>query len=243
MDVSESIRGCRQASAVLLDGLERSRITDATARRPSLLPGWSVGHVLTHLARNADSHRRMVEAAADDRVVDQYPGGAAQREAEIEAGARRPARQLLDDLGTSEESLWAAWDGVSPETWARQSRRWGSQPWPMAEQPFLRWREVALHSTDLGLDVLTPESWSDAYVAHELRRQLAALAARLPGRLPVDVVVTDRGWDVVVMGTGPGDPEPLATVAGASRDLLAWAVGRLAASEPWPGLAGWEAVP
>jgi len=39
-------------------------LTDADARGPSLLPGWSVGHVLTHLARNADSLVRMLKAAA-----------------------------------------------------------------------------------------------------------------------------------------------------------------------------------
>ena len=30
-------------------------LTDDQAREPSLLPGWSRGHVLTHLARNADA--------------------------------------------------------------------------------------------------------------------------------------------------------------------------------------------
>src|SRR5215472_17296509 len=29
-------------------------LTDAAAREPSLLPGWTRGHVLTHVARNAD---------------------------------------------------------------------------------------------------------------------------------------------------------------------------------------------
>jgi hypothetical protein len=38
-------------------------LTDDGARRRSRLPGWTVGHVLTHLARNADSHLRMLEAA------------------------------------------------------------------------------------------------------------------------------------------------------------------------------------
>ena len=36
-------------------------IADAAERK---LEGWTVGHVLTHLARNADSHVRMLEAAA-----------------------------------------------------------------------------------------------------------------------------------------------------------------------------------
>src|SRR5204862_5680301 len=37
---------------------------DADVRRPSLLPGWSGGHVLTHLARNPASHARRTDAVA-----------------------------------------------------------------------------------------------------------------------------------------------------------------------------------
>ncbi|MTA15332.1 MAG: maleylpyruvate isomerase, partial [Actinobacteria bacterium] len=57
-------------------------IDDETVRRPSLLPGWTVGHVLAHLARNADSHVRMLVAGERGEVADQYAGGAAGREAE-----------------------------------------------------------------------------------------------------------------------------------------------------------------
>ncbi|MFF9641495.1 maleylpyruvate isomerase N-terminal domain-containing protein [Kitasatospora aureofaciens] len=41
-----------------------ARLCDADARAPSLLPGWSRGHVLTHLARNADGPRPPHGAAA-----------------------------------------------------------------------------------------------------------------------------------------------------------------------------------
>ncbi len=241
MEVSQSVIGCRRATAVLLEAVDG--LTDGQARAPSLLPGWSVGHVLTHLARNADSHSRMVEAAAEGRVVDQYPGGSTQRDTEIEAGAGRPADVLLEDVRVATSTLDDLWEGAAPEVWAGWSRRWGSQPWPMAEQPFLRWREVALHSSDLGLDGLTPEAWSDGYVDHELRRQLAALAPRLPGRRPVHVGPTDRDWDVVVMGTGEADPEPVTVVTGTTRRLLAWLVGRGSVDPAWPRLAGWTAVP
>ncbi len=156
---------------------------------------------------------------------------------------RGQPRQLADDLLAAELALRETWDRVPPEAWARDSRRWGIQPWPLAGQPFLRWREVALHSSDLGLKGLTAESWSDTYVAHELLRQVAALAPRLPGRMPVDVVVGGQGWDVVVMGTGPGDPVPLVTVAGTSREILAWLVGRGSSPPSWPQLTGWQAVP
>src|SRR6476661_9592554 len=65
-------------------------LDNATARGASLLPHWTRGHVLTHLARNADSNTGMFRAAQRGEVVFQYPGGADQRTGDIEAGAGRP---------------------------------------------------------------------------------------------------------------------------------------------------------
>jgi len=44
-------------------------LSDADVRRPSALPDWTVGHVLTHVARNADSHVRRTRAAQRHEVV------------------------------------------------------------------------------------------------------------------------------------------------------------------------------
>src|SRR5437870_836296 len=76
-------------------------LNDADVRRASPLPGWSVGHVLSHVARNADSHTRRAQAASRNEVVDQYAGGWEGREAEIAAGADRTARELIDDVRDS----------------------------------------------------------------------------------------------------------------------------------------------
>ena len=88
-------------------------LSDAHVRRASLLPGWTVGHVLTHVARNADSHVRRAEAAVRGDVVDQYDGGYAGREADIEAGAGRSAAELLDDVRRSAAAVDAAWRAAS----------------------------------------------------------------------------------------------------------------------------------
>ena len=72
------------AQATLLAAI--ADLTDEVARGPSRLPGWSVGHVLTHLARNADSVVWRLEGAALGELRDQYPGGLEQR-----AGTLRPA--------------------------------------------------------------------------------------------------------------------------------------------------------
>src|SRR5450631_874300 len=57
---------------------------------PSNLPGWSRGHVLTHLARNADGMRNVLLAARTGVAVPMYPSRDL-RDADIVAGATRPA--------------------------------------------------------------------------------------------------------------------------------------------------------
>jgi maleylpyruvate isomerase len=87
--MSELLDACRETHERLI--ATASKIDDATARRPSRLPGWNVGHVLTHIARNADGHYRRVQAALRGESAARYPGGKEQREREIEEGAGRPA--------------------------------------------------------------------------------------------------------------------------------------------------------
>ena len=71
------VEGCAAAQAALLDDI--ADLSDDVARRPSRLPGWTVGHVLTHIARNADSLVWRLEGAARGELRDQYPGGLEQR--------------------------------------------------------------------------------------------------------------------------------------------------------------------
>src|SRR5256714_5797907 len=75
-------------------------LSDAQAREPSLLPGWTRGHVLTHIARNADGLRNLLVWARTGVVTPQYPNPQA-REAGIAAGARRPAGALAEDVEQS----------------------------------------------------------------------------------------------------------------------------------------------
>ncbi|MFI9324466.1 maleylpyruvate isomerase N-terminal domain-containing protein [Kitasatospora aureofaciens] len=65
----------RAATGLLLR--TAARLCDAGVRAPSLLPGWSRGHVLTHLARNADGGRRLPSwARTGVRTPLPGPGGA-----------------------------------------------------------------------------------------------------------------------------------------------------------------------
>jgi maleylpyruvate isomerase len=153
-------------------------LTDAEARRPSRLPRWTVGHVLTHIARNADSHLRAFTGARDGVVIDRYPGGESQRDGEIEDGAPRSATELVADVEATAAALVEAWRGLPPAAWAAVGSCIG-QPEPIESLPFKRWREVEVHHADLGLD-FGVDDWSDGFVSRELRVATMAWRARMP---------------------------------------------------------------
>src|SRR3954453_10228646 len=75
---------------------------DEDMRAPSLLPQWTRGHVLTHLARNADGGSRLLTWARTGTPTAEYASLAA-RAAQIEAGAGRGAADLIDDVRASAE--------------------------------------------------------------------------------------------------------------------------------------------
>ena len=81
------VAGCLAAQDGLLAALRD--LDDAAARRPSLLPGWSVGHVLTHIARNADSVVWRLEGAAAGEV-------SATSTPVVSSSARRRSRPARD---------------------------------------------------------------------------------------------------------------------------------------------------
>lgn len=143
-------------------------ITDAQIGAPSRLPGWTVGHVLNHLRRNADGFTRMALAAARGEVADQYEGGAAGREAGIADGAALPAAELVALLRQSIAALEQAWASAPHEAWGGVGRTVRGEV-SISELPVRRWREVEVHHADLGLGY-DHDDWSDAYVRAELPR-------------------------------------------------------------------------
>ncbi|WP_461028698.1 maleylpyruvate isomerase family mycothiol-dependent enzyme, partial [Streptomyces sparsus] len=110
---------------------------------PSLLPGWTRGHVLAHLARNADALVNVVEGRP------MYPD-AQSREADIEAGAGRPLDVQLDDLRTSAERLAAAFDALDADAWQQRVELRNGVTDLAAALPFRRRVEIELHHVDLG---------------------------------------------------------------------------------------------
>jgi maleylpyruvate isomerase len=173
-EVEVVISHCRGANGRLFDTLDQ--LGDDVGG-PSLLPGWTVGHVLTHLARNADSHVWVLEAARHGRAVEQYPGGGTQRAKDIDAGATRAADTIIEDVRRSTRDLDDAWAAMTAADWEGHGLSDG-RPWSCAAMPASRWREIEVHHVDLGRRY-TAADWPDEFVARELPLALAALSHRL----------------------------------------------------------------
>lgn len=206
-------------------------LSDADLRAPSLLPGWSVGHVLTHLAQNADAFARAADEVAAGRPGVMYPGGFAARSAAIEAGSARGGDELrahLDASALAFEARWPATGEAHPD--APCATVPGGPAFPAGEVPLRRRREVEVHLADCG-GACTPAQWPDDYVDADLPGQLALVPARLTGSVHV---VDDRGVHHL-LGDGA---EQLPAVEVARWALLAWCFSRLQ-PDGLPALAEW----
>jgi maleylpyruvate isomerase len=217
-------------------GHSASRLTDAGCHGPSLLPGWSRGHVLVHWARNADGQSRMLTAAIRGEVATQYPGGDAQRDADIEAGAARPAGLILDDAEAAVRRVEDAWRRMPADAWGRPTvARVGSRPAWMSV--WTRWRESEIHHVDLDTGY-THRQWPYDFTRLLLPRVLPTLQARLADHVTVRAEATD--YDLATAAGAAGD---LVIVRGPAFAILCWLLGRPAAAadltvtragQPWP---------
>lgn len=175
-DVDRDRAGAARAHRAVVATLHD--VTDQQVTKPSLLPGWTVGHVATHIARNAEGHLRMLDAAKRGEVATMYPGGLEQRNNDIEAGASRSAAELLADVTTGATQLEAAWGALPKDAWAGRGITFGGEM-TMADLLFIRWRETTVHHADLGLGY-SWKDWDKEYVRLELARLTMLWASRRP---------------------------------------------------------------
>jgi uncharacterized protein (TIGR03083 family) len=173
-----------------------SRMSDTQAREPSPLPGWSRGHIATHLARNADGLRRLALGALTGEPAEMYPGGRAARAAAIEEGADWPVELVAADLRFA--------GGRVIDTMSRLTRKvldalvtW-RRPVPARHIAVLRWQEIEIHHADLDLGY-SPTDWPYVFVESLLATQLPALAEAAPGVAAPDLPRAELlawTWDV-----------------------------------------------
>jgi maleylpyruvate isomerase len=125
-------------------------LADADVRGPSLLPGWTRGHVLAHLARNAEGGTRLLNGARTANPGYEYRSVAA-RAAAIEEGAGRSAADLVADVRQTAQALAAAAERMPPDAWQAQVT-WTTGQQTAAELVVRsRLAEVLIHHVDLDI--------------------------------------------------------------------------------------------
>ena len=173
MRPAEQIDVCRASHQRLIIGL--ADVTDADFRRPSLLPGYSRGHLVTHIANKARAHVRLFEGAAVGEMRRVHPVGYDPDHA-ASVGAGRSALQLRTDLSASFDVLEAAWDGLDPGLWGREALMTsGSRT--MIEVVAHHLRNVEVHHLDLDIGYRASD-WPEVFVDAELAKRLQGLPAR-----------------------------------------------------------------
>ncbi|CAL9588570.1 hypothetical protein SUDANB95_05148 [Actinosynnema sp. ALI-1.44] len=209
-----------------LDALRRlgvlvADLTDDRVREPSVLPGWTRGHVLAHIAGVTEAMARQAEN--EGLKLEPYPGGRAARDAAIEERAGRSAAEHRAAIAAAVTRLEKAWAGV---------RDWSTpvayRDGTLEDTAYAVWREVEIHAFDLGLG---PVAFSPAFCEHAVD----FLAKRVPDGVRLTLVSPGREWTI-----GTGEPHEL---RGEATDLVVWLAGReplgevsgtRPALDPWP---------
>jgi len=208
----------RSATADLVRAI--GGLSDADVWASSPLPGWTRGHVLTHLARNAEGGTRLLGWARTGVPSYEYESATA-RAAAIERGAGRPAAALVEDVRSSADGFFAAADGMPAQAWQRTVRWTTGHETDAALIAVMRLGEVIIHHVDLDIGY-RPRDWPAAFVSDYLDRVVTALRghAEWPGAVRVEATDTGRVC-------GAGDMASAAPViAGPEYALLAWLLGR-----------------
>ncbi|MER6220198.1 maleylpyruvate isomerase family mycothiol-dependent enzyme [Streptomyces sp900105755] len=209
IDHAHDLASVHEATERLLTAV--AALDNAAGARPSRLPGWTVGHVLAHIARNADALGNVL--AGRPMYV-----SAEARDAEIERDAPRPLDVQIDDLRASHAGFRAR--AAEPADWTRTVELRNGVTDSASRVPFRRWAEVELHHVDLGIGYELED-----LPAEFTEREIDFLADRFDGHreVPSTALRSDGGRTWTTGGGAPGDP---VAVEGSAADLLGWLAGR-----------------
>lgn len=211
---AETLEDLRAATARLVEAARTA--TPEQLGAPSLLPGWSRAHVLSHVAQNAPALRNLAAWARTGVRTPMY-ASQEQRDADIEAGARQDAAALVRQVADTAADLDADLASLPPEALARTVEGRNGQRLPGSALAFMRLREVEVHHVDLDLGYGIAD-WDAAFARRAVEGLVAAWESRdlLP---PVRLTATDTGLDAV---SGSGTT----SVTGTTAHLLGWLLGR-----------------
>jgi maleylpyruvate isomerase len=179
--------------------------------QPSLCPGWTRGHVLTHIARNADALVNLLTNATTGSSTPMYSSPDS-READIEAGAGRPLAEQVADLEASAARFAAAAAGLSEDLSDTPLLARNNTKVRAGYLPFMRMREVVMHHIDLDA------GFSFADVDDEVLLALLQDTVRRLRHDPETPSMSIRTNEGDVWSIGDGRP----IVSGTRAAVLAW---------------------
>ncbi|QLJ04425.1 maleylpyruvate isomerase N-terminal domain-containing protein [Streptomyces sp. NEAU-sy36] len=167
----------RTGTRLLLDAV--AGLDEAAFPAPSLLPDWTRGQLVAHVAANADALCNLVHWAATGERTPMY-ASPEERAAGIARGTAMPAGELRSWLTGSAQKLADGLDRLTEEQWRHEVVTAQGRTVPATELPWMRAREVCVHAVDLGTGTVTfadlPEGFLTALVAEiRARRDLTVL--------------------------------------------------------------------
>ncbi|KAA2256339.1 maleylpyruvate isomerase family mycothiol-dependent enzyme [Solihabitans fulvus] len=224
---SEAASSARRGMAAVAQATSRlyelvEEFDHAALREPSLLPGWSRAHVLSHLARQADAQVNLLTWA---RTGVEHPAYAsrADRDADIAEGATRPVQLVRADLEAACQRLAVAAEQLPAAAWEAEVTNSVGQPVSAYSLPWARLRELWVHIVDLDRGV----GFDDVPAEHVevLIYDAVLYYAVKPGVPPVRLTVDLPGGRQAVWELGE-PTENSAEVRGSANAMLGWLTGR-----------------
>lgn len=178
--LDDSLRWVTVGTRLITDAI--TDLDDESLATATPLPGWTRKHLVAHVAANADAIGNLIRWAATGVETPMY-ASADERAAGIDKGPTLSAAELRDWLATSAAQLSAAMDGLSDQQWQQQVRTAQGRTVPATETPWMRAREVCVHTVDLAVGLGfsdLPEDFNRALCADiRAKRGLETLPAEV----------------------------------------------------------------
>jgi maleylpyruvate isomerase len=194
----------------------------------SLLPGWTRAHVVAHVAANASALLNLCHWAQTGQPSPMYASPSARTDG-IEEGSRLSAGELSAWLDRATGQLEETMAKMTASQWQNPVVTNAGRTVPATEIPWMRTRETAVHSVDLGTGVTFGE------LPAALLTALCddVVARRGPGT-GLTLAATDAPgtWHLAAEG-------PAVSVSGPLAEVTAYLTGRPHQLEQAPVLAPW----
>jgi maleylpyruvate isomerase len=215
--LTDQINALRDGTARLdaaIDNAVADRGHDAFAA-PALLPEWTIGHVVTHLARNADGLRRVLVGAKVGEQLQPYASPQA-RVNDIESGALRSTGTIATDYREASSRLMEAIESLPHAVWQSEVDLGRGGPTTADVVLAARLGEVELHHHDLGVDDGLALLDDD----HSLLLLRALLRSYVRTRDVPPMRLQPTGAELIVIRGGEQE------ITGSALDLVRWLSGR-----------------